>query len=200
MERVFLGLFVACAVIDWIAVARDWRRVEYVAKPLTLLALMGYAATGSSPSAWLMAALAFSLVGDVCLMLPADLFAAGLLAFLLGHIAYVVDFDVPARERLVWFLVTVIVASPVVVRIVRSVGDSMLRSAVGLYIGVISLMVASALALGDLRAVIGAVLFFASDGILAWNRFVRQFRWARPAIMITYHLGQLGLAAALRSR
>jgi len=34
------------------------------------------------------------------------------------------------------------------------------------------------------------VNFVASDTILAMDRFVRPRSWARPAIMVTYHLGQ----------
>ena len=42
-----------------------------------------------------------------------------------------------------------------------------------------------------------AVLFMASDALIAWNRFVRR-PWAAVVIMVTYHLGQLGLVTALR--
>ena len=43
-----------------------------------------------------------------------------------------------------------------------------------------------------------AVLFMASDALIAWNRFVRRLAWAPVVIMVTYHLGQLGLVTALR--
>jgi len=58
--------------------------------------------------------------------------------------------------------------------------------------------VASAVASGNRIAAAGAVLFMASDTVLAWNRFVRVLSWSHPVIMVTYHLGQLGLAYALR--
>ena len=38
---------------------------------------------------------------------------------------------------------------------------------------------------------IGGVLFFASDSLLGYDRFVRPFRNARLLVRITYHLGQL---------
>ena len=44
--------------------------------------------------AWFVAALVLSLVGDVFLMLPQDLFVFGLGSFLLGHIAYIVGMHV----------------------------------------------------------------------------------------------------------
>ena len=48
-------------------------------------------------------------------------------------------------------------------------------------------------------AIAGAVLFYASDGILGWNKFVQPVPHGRVAIMTTYHLGQIGLVLALAS-
>jgi len=62
---------------------------------------------------------------------------------------------------------------------------------------VISAMLATALATGNVLAAAGAVLFVASDSMIAWDRFVRRFAWAPVAIMVTYHLGQAGLVASL---
>jgi len=62
---------------------------------------------------------------------------------------------------------------------------------------VISLMVISALGTLIPAAIIGALLFFASDAVLGWNRFVQPLPNARIIIMTTYHLGQIGLVLAL---
>ena len=45
----------------------------------------------------------------------------------------------------------------------------------------------------------GAALFFLSDTILAWNKFVAPLRYGRLMNMATYHLGQMliALGAAL---
>src|SRR5436853_39756 len=88
MQAVALVAFGVFALLDWLAVSRSVRSLEYVAKPATLLALLVYAGCGH-PSPWLVAALAFSLLGDVFLMLPAELFLAGLAAFLVAHLAYI---------------------------------------------------------------------------------------------------------------
>ncbi len=199
MEVVSLAAFAAGALVDWLAVARQQARLEYVAKPATLAALLVYATTGTHPSGWLVTALACSLLGDVYLMLPTDQFAAGLGAFWLAHVAYIVDFDAAWGTRLAWLLVLGVLGYPLTARILRSVTASALRPAIVAYMAVLSLMVASALASGSLLAGVGALLFFASDGILAWNRFVAPISSARLAVIITYHLGQLGLVAALRS-
>src|SRR5438067_2095120 len=106
MEAIALVAFGVFALLDWLAVSRSVRPVEYVAKPATLLALLVYAGCGH-PSPWLVAALAFSLLGDVFLMLPADLFLAGLAAFLVAHLAYIGAFAGPVMPRLVWLAVVI---------------------------------------------------------------------------------------------
>ena len=194
----FLAAFLVLAALDWMAVGWHRKRLEYFAKPATLLALLGYAALGSGGSTWLLAALAFSLAGDVFLMLPADLFAAGLAAFLVGHLAYVVAFATPVGTLLVWLPVVLVATAPVAIRILRHVHAPGLRTAVAVYMMAIALMAAAAVGSGDVIAIVGALLFVSSDSLLAWNRFVRPFSSAHLAVMVTYHLGQFGLATALR--
>lgn len=57
------------AVLDWIAVGKAARRLERIAKPLVMLALIAVVvtATASDVRSWLLAALAFGLVGDLAL-------------------------------------------------------------------------------------------------------------------------------------
>jgi len=46
-------------------------------------------------------------------------------------------------------------------------------------------------------AIVGAGLFFVSDALIGWTRFVGDVRWGRVLIMATYHLGQIGLVLGL---
>jgi uncharacterized membrane protein YhhN len=62
---------------------------------------------------------------------------------------------------------------------------------------VISAMVSAALATGVALAIAGSVLFFASDTLIAWNRFLRPRPWMPLAIIVTYHVGQTGLVLSL---
>ncbi len=195
------------AVGDWLARARRNALLEYVCKPATLVALVG-TALALSPGhdagarrAWFVAALVCSLAGDVLLMLPADRFVAGLAAFLVGHLCYVAGFWAHGPGGLA-FLVAVVVVAVVVVplgrRILGAIGaGGGLRIPVALYMVVISVMLATALATGNVPAAVGAVLFVSSDAMIAWNRFVRPFRGADLGIMVTYHLGQAGLVLSL---
>jgi uncharacterized membrane protein YhhN len=65
------------------------------------------------------------------------------------------------------------------------------------YLVVISVLVIVACASGRPFALAGAALFYASDAILATDRFVRPRRWARLATHVTYHAGQALLVLSL---
>jgi uncharacterized membrane protein YhhN len=204
---VVAGLF---ATGDWIAKARSRTALEYLCKPATLVALIAAAALldpgvdAHTRRVWFVAALICSLTGDVLLMLPQDLFVPGLAAFLVGHLCYLVGFWTHAPSLIAFLVSAVVVAgvvAPLGYRILTSIDRAgepeALRIAVAAYVAVISVMLATALATGNVAAAAGAVLFVASDSMIAWDRFVARFRWAPVAIMVTYHLGQAGLVASL---
>jgi uncharacterized membrane protein YhhN len=202
-----IALAMVAAVGDWIAVEQDRKPAEYLLKPATLVLLVA-AALALEPAdgavrAWFVAALVLSLVGDVFLMLPQDLFVLGLASFLLGHIAYVVGFagDDLSASRLGVGLVIVAVAISIVgmpiLRAVRAGHEPELAVPVLAYMLVISAMVACAIGAGNPLAIGGAALFYASDSLIAWNRFVAPTRRGRLAIISTYHLAQLGLVLSL---
>lgn len=197
METTMLLGFFLFAVLDWYAVSNDWKAAEYVAKPATLAFLLLYALLQPEVSWMLIAALTFSLLGDVYLMLPNDMFIAGLSAFLVGHVAYVFAFDAPFGARLGWLAAVVVLSSPLAFKILGAAKPAAMRPPVAIYMLVISAMVASAFAASNSTAIAGSLLFFGSDATIAWNRFIRPFAAARLVIMVTYHLGQLGLVWGL---
>jgi uncharacterized membrane protein YhhN len=203
----FLALALAAAVIDWVAVDRDAKVLEYLCKPLTLVLLIG-AAMGLDPAhdtvrTWFVVALVLCLLGDVLLMLPADLFVPGLVAFLFGHVAYSIGMVVDGLDgRRVGVGLLLVVASVAVigVRVLRGVRagpEPELERPVVAYMGVISVMVVCAIGAGQVAGVIGAGLFYASDSLIAWNRFVHASPRGRLAVMVTYHLAQVGLVLSL---
>jgi uncharacterized membrane protein YhhN len=214
MNMLDLWLPLSVAVLDWAAVARRWRAVEYVAKPAVMLLLLAWLwRQGAWPAPlWAFAlGLTLSLAGDVLLMLPERFFLAGLVSFLLAHLAYIAGFLSGGRPPLG---PTLLLAVPVAVAgylLVSRVAAALLargrRGLVGpvlAYGVVISLMVLSALTTlarpawdpsAARLASLGAVLFLASDAILAWDRFVVPIRFGRLLNLVTYHLGQIALIA-----
>lgn len=197
----------AAAMLDWWAVAAGARRVELVAKPLTLVCLLAVAvAIDPSDEAvrwWFVVALALSLLGDVFLLFPDRFFLPGLVSFLLGHVAYIVGFlggDISGPAYLVGALVVAVATATLGIKILQGVRRSdepELAAPVLFYILVISLMVASAFGSTNPAAIAGATLFYASDALIAWSRFIKDHHWARLAIIVTYHLAQIGLVASL---
>ena len=192
------------AVGDWLAVGRRSKRVEYVCKPATTVALIAIALSLhphlASQRAAFVVALAFSLAGDVFLMLPFDGFIFGLASFFVAHVAFVVGFVVahPHVGALIGGIAFVAVyAASLGSRVLRAAPRD-LRLPVVAYVGVISVMVALAIGSTNGLAVAGAVAFLVSDTLIAWNRFVRPIASAPVAIMVTYHAAQALLVASLR--
>jgi uncharacterized membrane protein YhhN len=200
------AVLAATAVValgDWIARARDDRRLEYVCKPLATIGLLTLALVlePADPTvrAFFVVAVGLSLVGDVALMLPSDRFVLGLGAFLLAHVAYIAGLATMITSPVAVILAAVILAvvtAPIARRILAAVSGGM-RVAVGVYlVAVVGTPVAAAAA-GDLLATGGALAFLASDALIGWNRFVQPLGVAPVAIMALYHLGQTGLVLSL---
>jgi uncharacterized membrane protein YhhN len=204
---ILLGVTFAFAFTDWWATWVGRTTVRYVAKPATLVALIGVAVTldPADPTirAWMVAGLVLSLAGDVFLMLDEKWFVAGLVSFLLGHIAYIVGLHVEGVDGprflvgIVLVMAVLAVLGTAILRGVRAGPDPGLAGPVVAYMFVISAMVASAIGVGNIAAIAGASLFYVSDALIAWNRFVRETRHAHVSIMVTYHLAQVGLVLSL---
>ena len=152
--------------------------------------------------AWFVVGLACSLAGDVAL-LSARGFVVGLGAFLLAHLAYAVGFLVGgvSAPALVVGLGAMLLFDAVLARrlipALRTSGRGSLGPPVVAYMAAITAMVATAAGSAIPLAVLGAVLFAASDAILADGRFVRRRRHGDLAVMVLYHLGQACLVLSL---
>ncbi len=209
-----IALSVAAAASALAAIAADWEerrhRSFFVLKPLTTLLVIGVAASiaWTGPYAqWVLVALALSLCGDVFLMFGDGArasdraFIAGLVSFLLAHVAFVVAFaqglGAPALPG--WLAAVVFYAVAMLFVLLPRAGA--LKLPVLVYCLVLAAMVFAAAArhasLGDadsLRAVLGALLFLLSDSLLGWRRFGSRYRGAQALILSTYW-GAIGLIA-----
>lgn len=205
-------VFAVAALANWYAVLTSHRRLMVVAKPLTLIALIALALAGGAAEhpvgRWLLLGLVLSLAGDVFLLFTGNTtFLAGLVSFLLGHVAYVVAFLTLGLAEPAWGLAALVLllgASPFIARIIPGAhrhGGAGFAVAVTAYTLVIGAMVLTAWMTGEWVVGLGAGLFMVSDTVLAANLFVRRHRFGDLAVMVTYHLGQLlivlGVLAAL---
>jgi uncharacterized membrane protein YhhN len=195
------------AVGDWVAVGRGSKPLEYVCKPATTALLAATAAVldpvHADTRAWFVAALVLCVFGDVFLMLPGDRFVAGLASFLVGQLLFGVGFLLhpgPARGYVIGVVLVGVVGGALMVRFLgalRRDGQGALAGPVVAYFLAISTMVVSACGAGNADAVTGAVLFFASDSLIAESRFVGSRRGFPVAIMVTYHLALAALVVSL---
>jgi uncharacterized membrane protein YhhN len=201
---------------------RDERQV-YLWKPLTtLLVIFAAASSFARPAgqydvrytALILAGLAFSMAGDV-LLIPVDkpqAFLAGLVAFLLGHVMYIAAFvylQASVIRAVSWpgelvSALGLIVTGTVVYRYLRP-GLGQMRVPVIAYIAVISIMVDRAFGITWVHTgpatqpaltLVGALLFYLSDAILAINRFRLEGKMPHYRLwnLSTYYTGQLLIA------
>ena len=153
----------------------------------------------------LLAGLFLCLVGDVLLALPQKrAFTAGLAAFLLGHVLYVLAFAYVTRLSgwLSWPILLVAALSGAVFLWLRPRLGRMFWPVLA-YVAVISIMVVGASAVfrhvgpgrpGGWLVLCGAVLFYFSDLFVARDRFVSQTFINRLAGLPLYYAGQFLLA------
>ena len=203
-----IGVAIALAVCDWVAVGTNHRTAEYVFKPATMLPLIAAALVLDPVSEacriWFVVGLVCSLAGDVFLMLPDDdrRFVAGLASFLLGHVAYIAGFAAGGLSGAALAIgavvvgVTIIAAGSRIVVAARRTNPEMALPVL-VYMVVISAMVAFAIGSTVPVAIVGAAVFALSDFTIGWTRFVKDFPGSRLVVMTTYHAAQVLLVLSL---
>lgn len=151
------------------------------------------------PYHWLISiGLIFCAIGDYTL----QWFIVGLFFFLIGHIFYIFAFCTTNQAKPP-LLVQILLGAYglfMVVWIAGSIfkgGDTILAIAVVAYMGVILLMGLTSFRTGSPFAITGALLFIASDSVLAINRFMFEVPYSHQLIMFTYYAAQLFLMLSI---
>ena len=127
---------------------------------------------------------------------------AGLGAFLLAHVAYVVGLLVSGVHPGGLLVGLVLAAAGFVLvgaRLLAGVRrkDRRLIPPVLAYIIVISALVVTAYGTTRFLAIAGATLFYVSDSLLGRQRFLEARERGDTAVMVTYHLAQFLLVLSL---
>jgi uncharacterized membrane protein YhhN len=163
----------------------------------------------SSYSAAILIALFLSLIGDVCLIFmdSRKMFLAGLLAFLLGHVAYVAAFSPFVRIGAVtWTVLCIFSAVGIIVFYWLRPNLGTMQIPVVAYILIITAMVVCAVSLlgnnglsstGRYMVLIGALSFFASDIFVARNQFVIDAYINRLIGLPLYYFAQFLFAISI---
>jgi uncharacterized membrane protein YhhN len=205
------------AGLESLALWKSWRRLEFVAKPAVMVCLFIwlYLSVGlKGAPLWFGIGILFSLAGDVALLRIDRFFMLGLINFLLGHVAYLIGFNTPLpQETTFWSIGFAIVIGLGSVRVLRRIvgsirakGQKRLVVPVIVYGTVITLMLLAAMltlfrldwdATAALSVSFGAALFYFSDIVLAWNRFVNPIKNGRVLNIGMYHLGQIAIVVGV---
>jgi len=193
----------------------DDRRKIHLWKPLStslviLAALASFWQGGGQSAGYgigVLAGLALCMAGDMMLMFPQDrrAFLAGLVFFLLGHVAYGATFAVLGGFRAGdWVSAALLLLAGLLLFLYLRPGLGGMQGPVVVYILVITFMVNRGVSLFGSDAfsraqacmiAAGAVLFYVSDVMLAVARYARPFRYHRISLAF-YYAGQALIALA----
>jgi uncharacterized membrane protein YhhN len=196
-----------------------WRWLHWFCKPLATALILAMVWRMPAPVSRvyrqrILVGIAFSLAGDVFLMLSPRWFVAGLLGFLIAHGWFVAAFvsDKPLLAKpLSWVLCLLYGAFAVWLLWPALVPP--LQIAVPLYIAVLATMAGQAV--GRARwlrarcdphqqaagfAAIGALVFMLSDSLLAWNRFMTPLPYSAVAVLGTYYVALWLIARSVDTR
>lgn len=207
-ERNFSLLFIGLLLAELICEnTTALFRLHYFTKPALLTALIVYFLLQSkhlktSLKKQTLLALIFSLLGDILLMfahLSDGYFMVGLVSFLLAHVMYIFVFlKHRNRNRSGIALGTTLGIYALVLLLILWTGLGNLLAPVILYMLVILIMALTAYLRKEKvprdsfnLVFYGALLFLASDSILALNKFYQPVAFASVLIMGTYALAQL---------
>ena len=215
-KKLFLLFFMIITICDIVVIITDNVDFRWFFKPLVMLSLILYycfrTLAATTFDRWVVAAFAFAFYGDV-LLIKADtemFFILGVFMFMLCHIFYVKAFTpvnytwkllLSDLSRNWWIaLLLLLIGAGVYWSIYNSIG-LVLKISVALYILVIiSMSVFSFLRkpytskMSYQSGIVGALLFMASDAVLAVDMFAYQFPYAKAIIMLTYASAQYFLA------
>jgi uncharacterized membrane protein YhhN len=163
------------------------------ALPALGLAIWVWTRVHGGPGRRLALGLAFGALGDFVLARP-GLFLAGMAAFFAQHALYISVFlpEVkPRASRLIWAGALVAAACALIAVLWPHLGP--LAWPVLVYSLALTAMAVTAVLRRPESVVValGATIFFASDALLAVNRFATRLPAAGLLVLATYYLGQL---------
>lgn len=201
-----LSIFALFSVI--LCISAKYRGSKYqllIFKPLTLVLIISILfvvpTTEQNYRMYIFLGLLFSLIGDVFLIFPKQHFKNGLVAFLIGHIFYIIAFSTfTGFQYTLWIYVPIIIIGLVYFKNIVPYAEK-IKIPLIIYVMVIAIMGWMALerlnsmrTIGSLFAASGAVLFMVSDSMLAINKFRKSFFSAELIILSTYYTAQWLLA------
>ncbi len=206
-SRGFTLVFMAAGVVFLVLVALDRGgigRTILKAIPVSTLIVLVLRDIRGFPRIFLTGALLGSVCGDVLLDLPDDaLFIYGLASFLAAHVFYTVLFfryakrpghlDMAVIGGLVLF-------AGLMIWIFRNIDPNLFGPVAAYIVVIVTMSIGALLVPAPSRLLFwGALLFIASDLVLAVNKFLIAVPHGRPVNIVLYFLAQFSIVAAARA-
>ncbi|WP_411169089.1 lysoplasmalogenase [Clostridium sp. MB05] len=201
------GLFFVIFVMHMIFTKNEYIKGRYYTKPfLMILLAIYYILSVPEINKFIVLALGFAFIGDVFLMWSErkSYFIIGLVAFLMGHICYVLLFlqDISFTKDIpIWFYLSIIIYVIVAIAVMKKLKNYLgnMKIPTYVYVTIISSMSFASLArisvmgisTSSLLPFIGSLLFLCSDSILGFYTFKGKFKNGNVYIMLTYVLAQV---------
>jgi uncharacterized membrane protein YhhN len=212
IDNIALPISLVAAVLYLLMLGQrpSWRLSVLKTLSTALLALIAWRMSGP---ALLIAGLALSALGDLFLSRDGEkAFISGLVSFLAAHVAYIVLFASIGQGPAVLLSMplfpaaaAMVAASLALLRIILRHVSGELRVPVMVYCTALVLMGLAAFATERPLIIAGAVMFVASDAILAWEKFVETAASARKppmrlAVWALYYAAQVTFLLAFVTR
>ena len=208
MIYLFSILILLSAIVCIRAKYKKSKNQLLIFKPLTLILIILIAiffpAIDIKYKIFIISGLIFSIVGDMSLIFPEQHFIKGLIAFLIGHICYIIAFVVSGGFHFtIWIFLPIIIVGMLYLQLIIKYTGKMTIPII-IYISIIIIMGWMAIERfnslptnGTFIAAAGAILFMISDAVLALNKFRKPFFSAELIILTTYFTAQWLLAISV---
>lgn len=200
--------FLLVSIIDVYGVITNKRELVLIFKPLvvTSLAIL-YLVSVKKANFWYVSALFFCFWGDVLLMFGDEFFVLGLVSFLIGHILYIKIVSGFLKKQSLQKIVIsavpfILFFSGIVFLINDNLGTMFLPVIVyGVVISVFGtvclLNYLQEKTTANLWLLLGAIIFIASDSMIALNKFYQSNQLFSMSIIITYIVAQYLICKAI---
>ncbi len=210
--RPFLWCFGIILTIELIVVSNpNWIPFRIITKPMVVISLLIFFLmhqVDRKTKILVTTALIFSFIGDVQLIYAGEfdyLFTGGVLAFMLAHIMYIIQFS-RNRNKETGFLVPLVIlilyAGSLFWYLMDSLHGFMLP--VAIYMLSILIMILFAYLRRDeisdnsyIYILLGALLFMLSDSIIAITRFKSDIPFSGVMVMAIYGVAQLSMVLGI---
>ena len=204
----FLPLFMFLVIVNLVGGHFEYNKLRDLSKPLILLSLLiyfGINGRGLKKTTYILmlSALFFSWMGDILLKYEAEsssFFIYGLIAFLTAHLLYCITFTKRWNNNAstsFWAVLILLITYGMILffQLKDELGQLMIP--VIIYVSAILLMAITGYRRKDMVSTesfklvfMGALLFIASDSILAINKFLNPVPYSHILVMGTYAAAQ----------